>query len=236
MPPTIPPPLAAYITDCLAPPEPVRSRQQRPPRAHTQTLVTSVLETPAPWLLLRLVYAALYGVEDTDDHHQQQRPQQGRRHVIFVSLLRPLGLWVEMGKKMVRTRYLMYLTRHGECVHHFSTASFVWVLCMSCMAFWEHCSCLLERDEIRCNLAPHGLRSAMIFRGAILVCLVSSRLWMWLSGSVFSGFFCLASLCFYAGWIDSLREALKLLSVYLFARWLSVPDRRTLPCKHTWHH
>ncbi|EHY54534.1 hypothetical protein HRR83_004343 [Exophiala dermatitidis] len=124
MPPTIPPPLAAYITDCLAPPEPVRSRQQRPPRAHTQTLVTSVLETPAPWLLLRLVYAALYGVEDTDDHHQQQRPQQGRRHVIFVSLLRPLGLWVEMGKKMgldipslLKTRRLIYvdgLLTHGS--------------------------------------------------------------------------------------------------------------------------
>ncbi|KAL2424576.1 hypothetical protein ABEF95_003063 [Exophiala dermatitidis] len=127
MPPTIPAPLAAYVTDCLAPAEPVRSKQQRPrtqTQTHTQTLVTSVLETPAPWLILRLVYAVLYGIEDTDDHHQQQQPQQGQRQVIFVSLLRPLGLWVEMGKKMgldipslLKTRRLIYidgLLTHGS--------------------------------------------------------------------------------------------------------------------------
>ncbi|EXJ85393.1 hypothetical protein A1O1_05757 [Capronia coronata CBS 617.96] len=81
MPSSIPAPLAAYIADCLTP--------------DSQTLVTSVLSTPAPWLCLRLLYAGLYGVEDSARHTEQTGHE-----VIFVSLLRPLSLWTEMGKKM----------------------------------------------------------------------------------------------------------------------------------------
>ncbi|EXJ79595.1 hypothetical protein A1O3_07874 [Capronia epimyces CBS 606.96] len=81
MPSSIPVPLAAYIADCLAP--------------DTQTLVTSVLTTPSPWLSLRLLYATLYGVDDGPRHAQQTGHE-----VVFVSLLRPLSLWAEMGKKM----------------------------------------------------------------------------------------------------------------------------------------
>jgi len=86
MPSAIPPTLAAYIQECLA--------------LHSQTLVTSVLSTPSTWLCLRLVYAALHGIEDrTLD--RSEPVSRDSRPVIFVSLLRPLSLWTEMGRKLV---------------------------------------------------------------------------------------------------------------------------------------
>ncbi|KIX07526.1 uncharacterized protein Z518_02179 [Rhinocladiella mackenziei CBS 650.93] len=89
MPPIIPPALAAFIQQSLSP--------------HTQTLITPVLSTSSTWLCLRFIYAALYGFEDVDGAPQigtGSDPTTGIEKVICVSLLMPLSLWVEMGKKM----------------------------------------------------------------------------------------------------------------------------------------
>ncbi|KAK5033828.1 hypothetical protein LTR13_006880 [Exophiala sideris] len=101
MPSAIPPTLAAYIQACLA--------------SHTQSLVTSVLSTPSTWLCLRLVYAALHGVEgQTLD--RLEPVSRDCRPVIFVSLLRPLSLWTEMGRKLgldipalLRSKKILYI-------------------------------------------------------------------------------------------------------------------------------
>lgn len=116
MPNPIPASLASYISACLT-----------PSNAHSATLLTSTLSTPSPWLTLRFVYAAIYGVED--DGSSGSLPPSGgggpRRSaggqpgvsssssssiggspVILVSLLRPLALWVEIGKKLVRKHSL----------------------------------------------------------------------------------------------------------------------------------
>lgn len=89
MPHSIPALLAPYLQACLAP--------------HTQTLVTSVLKTPSTWLSLRIVYAALYGVAEDGgpDHAETAATATDSRPLILVSLLSPLSLWVEMGKKVV---------------------------------------------------------------------------------------------------------------------------------------
>ncbi|OAP59545.1 hypothetical protein AYL99_06843 [Fonsecaea erecta] len=109
MPPAIPPPLASYIQSSLS--------LSESSDAHSQTLITSVLSTPSPWLVLRLVYAALYGVveDDIDTHNKGgdggsrvagPRPERSRTTasmgapVVFASFLRPLSLWVELGKKI----------------------------------------------------------------------------------------------------------------------------------------
>lgn len=98
MPSAIPPPLASYIESCLIP-------------THSQTLITSVLNAPSPWLCLRFLYGALYGVGDEVETRDflaaRQRGSNDSMPVVFVSLLRPLNLWIEMGKKMVRA--LQYL-------------------------------------------------------------------------------------------------------------------------------
>ncbi|KAI1628884.1 hypothetical protein EDD37DRAFT_24766 [Exophiala viscosa] len=101
MPTAIPPTLAAYIQACLA--------------ARTQTLVTSVLSTPSPWLCLRLLYAALHGIEgQTLD--RSEPVSRDSRPVIFVSLLRPLSLWTETGRKLgldipdlLRSKKIIYI-------------------------------------------------------------------------------------------------------------------------------
>ncbi|OAG34052.1 hypothetical protein AYO21_11798 [Fonsecaea monophora] len=112
MPPAIPPPLASYIQSSLS-----------PSTLHSQTLITSVLSTPSPWLVLRIIYAALYGVED-DIGTREGRDVQGLEKtsattalpVIFASFLRPLTLWVELGKKigldiqsLLRSRKIIYI-------------------------------------------------------------------------------------------------------------------------------
>jgi hypothetical protein len=92
MPPTIPPALGSYLESSLA-------------SLHGQTLITSELSTPSQWLLVRFVYAALYGAGDDPEARQLDAGTDGvrvgERPVVFVSLLRPLSLWIEMGKKMV---------------------------------------------------------------------------------------------------------------------------------------
>ncbi|EXJ64570.1 hypothetical protein A1O7_00907 [Cladophialophora yegresii CBS 114405] len=57
MPPAIPPPLVSYLESSLA-------------SLHGQTLITSVLGTPSPWLLLRFVYGAMYGVGHDSEARQ----------------------------------------------------------------------------------------------------------------------------------------------------------------------
>ncbi|KAJ9625389.1 hypothetical protein H2204_010362 [Knufia peltigerae] len=100
MPPNIPASLAIYIQACL--------------EYRASTLITSILNTPSTWLVLRMVYAALYGAaEDSAALGQYTAPggnttttttttnnNNETRPVIFVSLLRSLSLWVEMGRKV----------------------------------------------------------------------------------------------------------------------------------------
>jgi hypothetical protein len=97
MPNPIPPSLASYLSACLA-----------PNNAHGQTLLTSTLNTPSPWLTLRFVYAAIYGLgDDSSLPSVASRRSVGDlnssdgRPVLFLSLLRPLALWTEIGKKLV---------------------------------------------------------------------------------------------------------------------------------------
>ncbi|OAL34364.1 hypothetical protein AYO20_06417 [Fonsecaea nubica] len=112
MPPAIPPPLVSHIQSLLSPSSP-----------HSQTLITSVLSTPSPWLVLRIIYAALYGVED-DIGTREGRDAEGLEKtsattavpVVFASFLRPLTLWVELGKKigldiqsLLRSRKIVYV-------------------------------------------------------------------------------------------------------------------------------
>ncbi|KAK5465439.1 hypothetical protein LTS15_002002 [Exophiala xenobiotica] len=86
MPSAIPPSVASYVQASLG--------------AQSQTLITSVLSTPSTWLALRVVYAAIHGVEDVSRGHSLGQHAVESRPVIFVSLLRPLSLWTEMGRKM----------------------------------------------------------------------------------------------------------------------------------------
>lgn len=96
MPNPIPPSLASYLSACFA-----------PNNAHGQTLLTSTLNTPSPWLTLRFIYAAIYGLGDDSNPSFASRRSMGDlsssdgRPVLFVSLLRPLALWTEIGKKLV---------------------------------------------------------------------------------------------------------------------------------------
>lgn len=66
-------------------------------------LVTSVLNAPANWLVLRCMLAALH--RDQNAHHLDQHDTtQGSNssRVVLLSFIRPLGLWAEIGKKAVR--------------------------------------------------------------------------------------------------------------------------------------
>jgi hypothetical protein len=88
MPEAIPSILAPYLQECFS--------------DTSLTLVTSTLSTPSTWLLIRLLDAALSGAKSTG-------PEYGGDHelsdttlnVIFVSLLRPTSLWLELGRKLV---------------------------------------------------------------------------------------------------------------------------------------
>jgi hypothetical protein len=94
MPSAIPAALAPYLDSSLSIP-------------HSQLLVTSILSTPSPWLLVSFIFANLYGARDDGENQYVGAPgeQAGevRRPAVFLSFLRPLSLWVEMGKKMVRS-------------------------------------------------------------------------------------------------------------------------------------
>ncbi len=113
MPSAIPPSLASYIQASLD--------------SQSQTLITSVLSTPSTWLALRVVYAAIHGVEDISRGHSlglgSSHNAVESRPVIFVSLLRPLSLWSEMGRKMVRLSHVFGL--------HFMIFAAAFALCTS---------------------------------------------------------------------------------------------------------
>ncbi|KEF58154.1 uncharacterized protein A1O9_06078 [Exophiala aquamarina CBS 119918] len=101
-----------------------------PSNAHSQTLLTSTLSTPSPWLTLRFLYAAAYGLGEESPGDVAPRRSVGDQHsssgspVLFVSLFRPLALWREIGRKLgldivglVRTGRIVYidgLPSYGE--------------------------------------------------------------------------------------------------------------------------
>jgi hypothetical protein len=72
------------------------------PPSPSLNLVTSTLSTPAHWVLLRYVFAALSGIPDVGQ--RATTAQVNARHpVVFVSLLRPRDLWLELSRKIVST-------------------------------------------------------------------------------------------------------------------------------------
>lgn len=87
---TLPTALAPYISSSL--------------NAGGRILITSVLNAPSHWLVLRFIYAALHGV----DENNRSKPGENvdhvhtRHQIILASLLKPLALWAESGKKVVR--------------------------------------------------------------------------------------------------------------------------------------
>ena len=68
--------------------------------AGSLTLVTSVIDASASWLLLRFVHGAINGSEAVSSG------SNGRR-VILVSILRGLEQWQETGKKIVSSNQLI---------------------------------------------------------------------------------------------------------------------------------
>lgn len=110
----LPQPLVPYLASSIS----------APSSSHTQTLVTSTLSTPSLWLLLRLAYIAIYGVEDEgqvqrrrqahtlgggrasgdDGGERRDSPLPGEpegTNVVIVSFVRDYLTWCEMGKKLV---------------------------------------------------------------------------------------------------------------------------------------
>ena len=66
------------------------------------TVVTSTLSTPANWLLVRLLYSALKGVDETAlSTLIKTRTTTSDANVIIISLTRPLDLWIELCRKLV---------------------------------------------------------------------------------------------------------------------------------------
>lgn len=68
-------------------------------RTDSLTLITSTLSTPASWLLVRFVKAALDLPGDGKDAEPQAA--DGRPDVVLVSVYRPQDLWIELSKKIV---------------------------------------------------------------------------------------------------------------------------------------
>ena len=90
MPPPIPPVIVPYLQECLSTP--------------SQILVTSVLDAPATWLVLRFLAAVLLGVDDED--RKTQASESGRstvsgQTVTFISFVHSFEMWADIGKKMV---------------------------------------------------------------------------------------------------------------------------------------
>ncbi|KIV89098.1 hypothetical protein PV10_08702 [Exophiala mesophila] len=108
-------PIAAPLPQAIVPY--LRSSISTPSSTHTQTLVTSTLSTPSLWLLLRLAYVSIYGIED-QGHNQRRRQPSGPvaiggnsrdghnlgesegTNVVIVSFVRDYLTWCEMGKKL----------------------------------------------------------------------------------------------------------------------------------------
>ena len=72
------------------------------PTPQSLTIITSVLDPSANWLLLRYIYAARHGVDDIDSSSNASQPQidsHGVRKVVFISLAQSLDVWREIGRK-----------------------------------------------------------------------------------------------------------------------------------------
>lgn len=90
MPPTIPPVLEQYYEEVFAP--------------STLTLLTSVLATPANWLLVRFLVGALRGVGNNSRYEYKQQDgaiTHAAGRVVFVSFYRSFDLWTELSRKIV---------------------------------------------------------------------------------------------------------------------------------------
>ena len=89
MPEPVPRLLARYLEDALRP--------------SILCVVTSTSSTPANWVLVRLLHAALHALESSDPKKLEynEAPLEHSPHVVFVSLFRPLELWTELCKKVV---------------------------------------------------------------------------------------------------------------------------------------
>lgn len=70
--------------------------------------VTSVLNAPANWLIVRCILAVLHGDQDARPLGQNETARAlNPRKVILLSFLRSLSLWVEVGKKAVRAHNIL---------------------------------------------------------------------------------------------------------------------------------
>jgi hypothetical protein len=88
MPEAIPPILAPFL--------------DRSTSAPSLNLVTSTLSTPAHWVLLRYIYAALNSAAERRPTIEAAMTAPAlQRVVVLVSLLRSQDLWLELGRKIV---------------------------------------------------------------------------------------------------------------------------------------
>lgn len=83
----IPPALAPYLRECLD--------------TRSLTLLTSVLDTPTNWLVVRLLYLALDGHGKTSLTGQGTVVPTSDYKVILISIWRSLDVWSEIAKKCV---------------------------------------------------------------------------------------------------------------------------------------
>lgn len=88
---SLPPSLALYIHQCI---------EQR-----SLTLLTSVLDTPANWLLVRFLYAAISGSKGFHGASNSPANHSGNpdisQKVLIVSIWRSYDLWSELSRKCV---------------------------------------------------------------------------------------------------------------------------------------
>lgn len=93
MPDAIPPVLLPYIQDSL-----VSARL---------ILIGSTLSTPANWLVVRFLHAAIHASKhDPDSAQDPAGHHDATSGFVLVSLLRPIDLWIELGKKIVGFNFL----------------------------------------------------------------------------------------------------------------------------------
>jgi elongator complex protein 6 len=76
------------------------------PSPQSLTLITATLDATANWLVLRFIYAALNAkspsLQGGPSADVKTDTPYGNLQVIFVSLLRGLEQWREMGRRVVR--------------------------------------------------------------------------------------------------------------------------------------
>lgn len=101
----IPPALAPYISRCI--------------ETRSLTLLTSVLDTPANWLLVRILLGATNdrgqngGALSTERIGGNSISDRAKHHIVFLSLYRAFDIWSELARKCVSTSLEgMSATRH----------------------------------------------------------------------------------------------------------------------------